>query len=90
MVDAPRAANDAPSGNRVDLGALCPGWHTERVGERLLARRLHAPSDYQVECGCLEEIAATSVGELVILCEAQTLLAERVLSAEAIARPRAR
>ncbi|MEV4251694.1 hypothetical protein AB0J52_00850 [Spirillospora sp. NPDC049652] len=86
MVDASRATNDALGGKGVALGGLCPGWHTQRIGERLLARRLRELSDYQLGCGCLTEIAANSVGELVILCEAQNLLAERVTSAEAIAR----
>ncbi|MEV5576613.1 hypothetical protein AB0L06_41850 [Spirillospora sp. NPDC052269] len=86
MVDAPRAVNDELSDSRVDLGAMCPGWHTERIGERLLARRLRGLSDYQLDRGCLEEIAAGSVSELVILCEAQNLLAERIRSAEAIAQ----
>ncbi|MFC5750404.1 hypothetical protein [Actinomadura rugatobispora] len=82
MANAP-TANEA-RGDSVVLGDLCPGWHTERTGGRLVARRLAKLSDYQLGHGCLGEITVSAVGELVILCDAHNLLAERVALAEAI------
>jgi hypothetical protein len=86
MVDVSAAANEGKGGGSVVLGDLCPGWHTERVERRLIARRLERTSDYQLGCGCLEEVTAGTVAELVILCDAQNHLAQRVALAEAIAR----
>lgn len=59
-----------------------PGWHGERSGTGLRATRLTPLSDYQLLNGCLEEIVAADEGELWLLCDAQTRLAERVATAE--------
>ncbi|GAA2129747.1 hypothetical protein [Actinomadura napierensis] len=86
MVDARAAADEANDGGGVVLGDLCPGWHTERIERRLVARRLDRVSDYQLGCGCLEEITAGTVAELVILCDVQNQVFQRVALAEAIAQ----
>jgi hypothetical protein len=86
MVDVTAATDEANDGGGIALGDLCPGWHTERVGRRLLARRLERVSDYQLGCGCLEEIAAGTVAELIILCDVQNQVFQRVALAEAIAQ----
>lgn len=70
----------------IDLGSLCPGWRTERIDERLVARRLRSLTDYQLGHGCLGEVTARSITELVIVCEAQNTLAERVGIAETVER----
>lgn len=85
MVEVPRAANGTTVGG-VDLSGLCPGWCTERIGGRLVARRLGSLTDYQLGHGCLDEVAAGSITELVIVCEAQYTLAERIGVAEAVRR----
>lgn len=85
MVDVSAAANEGKGGGAVVLGDLCPGWHTERVDRRLIARRLERASDYQLGNGCLDEVTAGTVAELVILCDAQNHLVQRVALAEAIA-----
>ncbi|MEU8344619.1 hypothetical protein SAMN05443665_102546 [Actinomadura meyerae] len=59
-----------------------PGWRSERSGEGLRATRVTRLSDYQLVNGCLEEIHAADEGELWLLCDAQTRLAERVATAE--------
>lgn len=59
-----------------------PGWHSERAGEGLRATRVTQLSDYQLLNGCLEQIVAADEGELWLLCDAQTRLAERVATAE--------
>ncbi|WP_433475251.1 hypothetical protein ACQPZP_42430 [Spirillospora sp. CA-142024] len=59
-----------------------PGWHSERSSRGLRATRVTPLSDYQLLNGCLEEIVATDEGELWLLCDAQTRLAERVATAE--------
>ncbi|TDB78678.1 hypothetical protein E1264_36610 [Actinomadura sp. KC216] len=63
---------------------LCmPGWHSERSEEGgLRATRISPLTDYQLLNGCLEEIVAMDEGELWLLCDAQTRLAERVATAE--------
>ncbi|MFI0406394.1 hypothetical protein [Actinomadura sp. 3N508] len=63
---------------------LCmPGWHSERSAKGgLRATRISPLSDYQLLNGCLEEIVAMDEGELWLLCDAQTRLAERVATAE--------
>ncbi|OLT23916.1 hypothetical protein BJF79_14310 [Actinomadura sp. CNU-125] len=82
MVDIPAA----PDGVMRGLGDLCPGWCTERVGGRLVARRVERLSDYQFGHGCLDEVTAGSVTELLLVCEAQNTLAERIAVAETTAR----
>ncbi|GAA1818371.1 MULTISPECIES: hypothetical protein [Actinomadura] len=59
-----------------------PGWHSERSGDGLRATRVTQLSDYQLLNGCLEQIVAADEGELWLLCDAQTRLAERVATAE--------
>lgn len=85
MVDVTAGSNEAKGGGAVVLGDLCPGWHTERVKGRLVARRLERLSDYQIDHGCQEEITAATVIELMILCDAQNHLGHRVALAEPIA-----
>ncbi|WP_067491974.1 hypothetical protein [Actinomadura hibisca] len=62
-------------------GDLVPGWCVERVGVRLVARRLGGLTDYQLQNGCLPELVADGTGELVVLCQAQSRLADQVASA---------
>ena len=63
--------------------SMCmPGWHNERSDGGLRATRVTPLSDYQLLNGCLEEIVALDEGELWLLCDAQTRLAERVATAE--------
>ncbi|WP_143219852.1 hypothetical protein [Actinomadura sp. CNU-125] len=63
--------------------SMCmPGWHSERSDGGLRATRVTPLSDYQLLNGCLEEIVALDEGELWLLCDAQTRLAERVATAE--------
>jgi hypothetical protein len=85
MVDAPRAANGTTV-HRIDLNGLCPGWYTERTAGQLVAKRLRSLTDYQLGHGCLEEVTARSITELVIVCEAQHILGERIGIAEAVER----
>ncbi|QFG23369.1 hypothetical protein [Actinomadura sp. WMMB 499] len=63
--------------------SMCmPGWHSERSDGGLRATRVMPLSDYQLLNGCLEQIVALDEGELWLLCDAQTRLAERVATAE--------
>ncbi|MFD0683583.1 hypothetical protein [Actinomadura fibrosa] len=61
-----------------------PGWHAERSAGSLRATRVGPLSDYQLLNGCLEELVAADEGELWLLCDAQTRLAERVATAEGL------
>lgn len=85
MLDAPTAANGTVL-ERIDLSGLCPGWCTERIDGRLVARRLRPLTDYQLGRGCLETVTARSITELVIVCEAQHTLAGRIEIAETVER----
>lgn len=85
MVNAPRAASGTTVGV-ADLSELCPGWCTERIEGRLVARRLGTLSDYQLGRGCVDEVAAGSITELVVVCEAQNTLAKRMEVAETVRR----
>jgi hypothetical protein len=67
-----------------------PGWHSERSSRGLRATRVTPLSDYQLLNGCLEEIVAMDEGELWLLCDAQTRLAERVATAERLRSSRRR
>lgn len=62
---------------------LVPGWTVELCGAGLVARRLVLLTDYQLLNGCLPVVQAATVGELWLLCDAQSRLAERVAVAEA-------
>ncbi|TDC75211.1 hypothetical protein [Actinomadura sp. 7K507] len=84
MVDVPRAVNGTVGG--IDLSGLCPGWCTERIEGRLVARRLGSLTDYQLGHGCMSEVTAGSITELVVVCEAQNTLAERIEVAETVRR----
>ncbi len=86
MVDIPPAARGEVRRVAAELGDLCPGWFSERLDGRLVARRLEALSDYQRGHGCLDETTAGSVTELLLVCEAQNTLAERIAVAETTAR----
>ncbi|MVZ99259.1 hypothetical protein F8568_002415 [Actinomadura sp. LD22] len=66
----------------MSLITCMPGWHGERSERGLKATRVTPLSDYQLLNGCLEEITALDEGELWLLCDAQTRLAERVATAE--------
>jgi hypothetical protein len=66
----------------MSLITCMPGWHGERSERGLRATRVTPLSDYQLLNGCLEEITALDEGELWLLCDAQTRLAERVATAE--------
>ncbi len=55
MVDIPPAARGEVRRVAAELGDLCPGWFSERLDGRLVARRLEALSDYQRGHGCLDE-----------------------------------
>ncbi|TDE22045.1 hypothetical protein [Actinomadura sp. 6K520] len=66
-----------------------PGWHGERSDHGLRATRMTPLSDYQLLNGCLDEIVAADEGELWLLCDAQTRLAERVATAERLRAGRA-
>jgi hypothetical protein len=59
-----------------------PGWHSEPREGGLVARRLGRLTDYQLDNGCLTEVTAKDQGELWVLCDAQTRLAERIALAE--------
>ncbi|MFA1546628.1 hypothetical protein [Actinomadura chokoriensis] len=65
-----------------------PGWRSQRSDEGLRAVRITQLSDYQLLNGCLKEIVAADEGELWLLCDAQTRLAERVATAERLRRYR--
>ncbi|HEU5029706.1 MAG TPA: hypothetical protein VFV01_32665 [Spirillospora sp.] len=67
-------------------GHFAPGWYGEVMGDGFVARRLGGLSDYQLLNGCLEEVQARDEGELWLLCDAQTRLAERVALAESVRR----
>ncbi|TDC60195.1 hypothetical protein E1200_30865 [Actinomadura sp. GC306] len=61
-------------------------WQGERLDGGLRAQRLVGLTDYQVLNGCLDEVRAQDEGELWVLCDAQTRLAERVALAESMRR----
>ncbi|MFB4300771.1 hypothetical protein [Actinomadura sp. NTSP31] len=65
---------------------LASGWYGEAMGGRFVARRLDGLTDYQLLNGCLPEVQARDEGELWLLCDAQTRLAERVALAESVRR----
>jgi hypothetical protein len=64
------------------MSMLVRGWHNEAFAGGLVAQRLGRLTDYQILNGCLREITAQDEGELWLLCDAQTRLAERVAVAE--------
>jgi hypothetical protein len=67
---------------------IVPGWRVHRDGAALVARRAFGLTAYMRAYGALDEIRARNEGELWVLCDAQTRLAERLATAEWIG-PRA-
>lgn len=59
-----------------------PGWHVDHDEHNLVANRLSPLSEYQREYGALDQVDARSMGELWMLADAQTRLAERLRTAE--------
>lgn len=59
-----------------------PGWDVTDDDGLLVAVRQGELSEYQRRYGALAEVSARGEGELWILCEAQTRLAERLSTAE--------
>ncbi|MWA00650.1 hypothetical protein F8568_009720 [Actinomadura sp. LD22] len=74
---------DSPKNGHMPFG---PGWYGEAMGNGFVARRLDRLTDYQLLNGCLPEVQALDEGELWLLCDAQTRLAERIALAESIRR----
>ncbi len=66
----------------MSLMRCMPGWHAERSARGLRATRVTSLTNYQIRNGCLRELIAGDEGELWLLCDAQTRLAERVATAE--------
>lgn len=65
-----------------------PGWAITEDDGLLIAIRQTGVSEYQRTYGALMEVEARDEGELWILCEAQTRLAERLITAEQVAKMR--
>jgi hypothetical protein len=65
-----------------EMSMSVPGWRSGPRDEGLVALRLGGLTDYQLRNGCLPEVIAKDYGELWLLCDAQTRLAERVAFAE--------
>ncbi|MBG6092359.1 hypothetical protein [Actinomadura viridis] len=59
------------------------GWSITSDGKNYTATKDRELSDYQRRWGALAEVQARTVGELWVLCDAQTRLAERLALAEA-------
>jgi hypothetical protein len=62
-----------------------PGWAITDDDGLLIAARQGELTEYQRMYGALAEVSARSEGELWILCDAQTRLAERLGTAESAA-----
>lgn len=62
-----------------------PGWEIREDDGLLVAVRQVELSEYQRRYGALAEISARDEGELLLLCDAQTRLAERLGTAESAA-----
>ncbi|WP_242884433.1 hypothetical protein [Actinomadura litoris] len=61
-------------------------WYGEVRGNGFVARRITGLTEYQTRNGCLQEVRADTHGELWLLCDAQSRLAERVGVAESMRR----
>lgn len=59
------------------------GWTITLEGRTYVATRHENLSDYQRQRGAVSELDAQTEGELWLLCDAQTRLAERLAVAEA-------
>jgi hypothetical protein len=64
---------------------MVPGWHVHKDGSMLVARRATGLTEYMRAYGALDEIRVRDLGELWVLCDAQTRLAERLATAEWLA-----
>ncbi len=64
-----------------------PGWGITEDDGLLVAVRQGKLSEYQRRYGALAEVDARTEGELWLLCDAQTRLAERLGTAEDAAPP---
>jgi hypothetical protein len=64
-----------------------PGWDVVVDDGLYVATRCGSLTEYQRSYGALSEIAVRDSGELWLICDAQTRLAERLATAEA-SRPR--
>lgn len=62
-----------------------PGWNITEDDGLLIAERQAPLTEYQCRYGALTEVDARVEGELLILCDAQSRLAERLGAAEAAA-----
>ncbi len=61
-----------------------PGWDITEDDGLYTATRQAVLSEYQLMYGARVELDARSEGELLILCDAQTRLAERLGTAESV------
>ncbi|WP_173096188.1 hypothetical protein [Actinomadura verrucosospora] len=79
---------EATASNSLGIGqiSLNAGWYGEVTAGGFVGRRLERLSDYQMLNGCLAEVQARDVGELWLLCDAQSRLSERVALAESVRR----
>jgi hypothetical protein len=64
---------------------LIHGWDVSEDDGLLVAVRQGSLSDYQEQYGAAGSVEARDEGELWILCDAQTRLAERLATAEGLA-----
>ncbi|MEO5876340.1 MAG: hypothetical protein ABIS86_11745 [Streptosporangiaceae bacterium] len=67
-----------------------PGWDVTEVDGLLTAARQVELTEYQRTHGGVGRIDAHDEGELWLLCDAQTRLAERLATAEQVAKRSAR
>ncbi|WP_433147019.1 hypothetical protein ACQPZ8_05680 [Actinomadura nitritigenes] len=63
--------------------SLISGWTITLEDHTYVATRLAGLTDYQRQWGAVAELDARTEGELWLLCDAQTRLAERLAVAEA-------
>ena len=61
---------------------MIPGWDVDNDDGQLIARPKHELTEYMERWGALNEVHARDPGELWVLCDAQTRLAERLATAE--------
>ncbi len=62
---------------------VIPGWRLHNEDGTWFALRDHKLSEYVRRWGALDEVHARDRGELMVLCDAHTRLAERLATAEA-------
>jgi hypothetical protein len=61
---------------------LIPGWNVHIDNGWLIACRAHGLTEYMRGWGALDQLCASSPAELMVLCDAQTRLAERLATAQ--------